>query len=586
VRYDPDGVVVGFDALRDAAWAPDRTFTSVKRLMGRSLDESALELQRFRQGLAEGDKRVVRFEVPGRDAAGVTPVEISAEILRVLRKRAEGALLGHVGGAVVTVPAYFDDAQRQATRDAARLAGLDLLRLLNEPTAAALAYGLEKRQRGLYAIFDLGGGTFDISILRLTDGVFEVLATAGDTQLGGDDLDLALAEMALEAAGRFGESLSMADQRILLAAARETKHRLSDEARAPFEALLGDGPLHLEVTREAFEARIRPIVERTAASCRRALHDAHVGSEEDASRLDGVVLVGGSTRVPLVRSHVRELFGVEPFSDIDPDEVVALGAALQADILGGRSELSEDLLLLDVLPLSFGIEVMGGIVERIIPRCSTIPAAASQTFTTHLDGQSAVDIHVLQGERELVADNRSLARFKLRGIPPMPAGIPRIEVSFLVDADGILRVSARERHTGVEAGIEVTPSHGLTDDEIEAMLEDALENAESDVDQRMLIEARVEAEQILAAVARALSVDSALLAPGEEDRIQSVVRELSEALGGEDRHRVESLNRRLDEVTAPFAQRRIERDLQLALQGQAASDVARKLGVDPDGSGA
>ena len=571
VRYLGDQVQVGWEALERATDAEGITFTSVKRFMGRSPEEVAEEARLFRYDLDESDDRVVRLRAGDRV---VTPVEISAEILRVLEQRAEECLFGKPGGAVITVPAYFDDAQRQATRDAARVAGLEVLRLLNEPTAAALAYGLERKTSGLrVAVYDLGGGTFDISILELDEGVFQVLSTAGDTRLGGDDFDQALARVLLNQVG-----IADADGRTFrtaVRAAEAAKRALSDAESATLAATLGGQRVEAEIDRASFEALIRPIVERTGAACRSALKDAGLQPGE----VDEVVLVGGSTRVPLVRRYVAELFGREPHAGLDPDQVVALGAAMQADILGGSSELADDLLLLDVIPLSLGIEVMGGVVERLIPRCSTIPASASQTFTTHVDGQSAVDIHVVQGERELVGDTRSLARFKLTGIPRLPAGVPRVKVTFMVDSDGILTVSAREDFTGVEASIEVLPSYGLSEDEIEQMLDDAIENAETDVDKRLLIESTVEAEQILRALDQALADDEALLQPGEREVIDGVAASLREAMARQDRQRISALSHRLDEVSAPFAQRRIERDLKLALEGRSTDEVASNLGI-------
>jgi molecular chaperone HscA len=568
VRYEPDGTVVVGRAARDEAAAhSERTFTSVKRFMGRAPSDCVADAALFRYTMDESEQRFVRFAVPGREA--VTPVEVSAEVLRVLRARAVECLFGEPGGAVITVPAYFDDAQRQATKDAARIAGLEVLRLLNEPTAAAIAYGLDKRETGVFAVYDLGGGTFDVSILELNDGIFQVLATAGDTHLGGDDFDRALGEHVLAQAGldRRGD----ADHRELLLAVEAAKRVLTDAD----EATVSIAGKSVTVTRAAFDALIRPTVERTGAACRQALADAKL----TAAKIDAVVLVGGSTRVPLVRAYVGELFGRVPYTDLDPDQVVALGAAMQADILTGSSQLSDDLLLLDVIPLSLGLEVMGGVVEKFIPRCSTIPFSAAQTFTTHVDNQTALDLHIVQGDRELARDNRSLGRFALSGLPLLPAGIARIRVEFLVDADGILTVSAKEEHTGIEARTEVKPSYGLSEDEIERMLEDSIDHAETDVDVRLLIESRVEADGILTAVQKALGTDADMLLPDERGVIEAVVSALQAAMPGEDRKRIADLAHKLDEVTAPFAQRRIERDLTLALSGRDAGEVGKQLGM-------
>lgn len=573
VRYDEEGnpVSVGYPALEAASKPGGTTFTSVKRFMGRSSEEVAEEAKLFRYDLVEGDAKATRFRVGPRE---VTPVEVSSFILRLLHARAEECLFGRPGGAVITVPAYFDDAQRQSTRDAAQVAGVNVLRLLNEPTAAALAYGLNEGSNGqTVAVFDLGGGTFDISILTLDDGIFQVLSTAGDTHLGGDDFDQALAGILLQQAGI--EHADGLTYRAAIQAAERAKRELTDAETAVLKADLAGTNVEAEIDRASFENLIRPIVSRTGDACRQALSDAGLSPSD----IDEVVLVGGSTRVPLVRAYVGELFGRPPHCDLDPDQVVALGAAMQADILTGESELAEDMLLLDVVPLSLGLEMMGGVVERLIPRCSAIPAAQAQTFTTHVDNQTAVDIHIVQGERELVTDCRSLGRFKLTGIAPQPAGTPRIKVEFMVDADGILRVSATDTATGNNTSVDVQPSYGLSEDEIESMLESAIDHAESDVDERLLIDARIEAEQIANQVKKAIANDEAMLEEGEQQLFEGLINDLAEAMQGRDRQRISALSHQIDEVTAPFAQRRIERDLELAIQGKAAAEVAKELGV-------
>ncbi len=573
VRYDAKGqpICVGYPALAAATQPGGTTFTSVKRFMGRSGAEVADDAQRFHYDLVQGDDRAVRFVVGEKE---ITPIEVSAMILRLLHARAEECLFGRPGGAVITVPAYFDDAQRQSTRDAAMIAGVKVLRLLNEPTAAALAYGLNQGTNGqTVAVFDLGGGTFDISILKLDDGIFQVLSTAGDTHLGGDDFDQALAELVLNQAGI--SDVDGPTYRAAITAAELTKRALSDSDTATFKATLAGQEVEAQIDADSFENLIRPIIERAGEACRQALGDAALSPAD----IDQVVLVGGSTRMPMVRKFVAKLFGKSPHSGLDPDRVVALGAAMQADILTGESALAEDMLLLDVVPLSLGLEMMGGVVERLIPRCSAIPAAQSQTFTTHVDNQTAVDLHVVQGERELVGDCRSLGRFKLSGLPPQPAGVPRIKVEFMVDADGILRVSAIDAATGISTDIEVQPSYGLSEDQIEAMLEAAIDNAETDVDERLLIDARIEAEQIASQVAKAIKCDPDMLEPGEKEAIETGLSALKDAMAGNDRQRITAGAHHLDEVTAPFAQRRIERDLQLAISGKAAADVAKALGI-------
>ncbi|WP_236451492.1 Fe-S protein assembly chaperone HscA [Stutzerimonas stutzeri] len=562
VRYHSDRVEVGACAKRAAAADPFNTISSVKRLMGRGLaDVKQLGEQlpyRFRQ--AESQMPFIET-VQGAKS----PVEISAEILRALRERAEATLGGELVGAVITVPAYFDDAQRQATKDAARLAGLNVLRLLNEPTAAAVAYGLDRQVEGVVAIYDLGGGTFDISILRLTNGVFEVLATGGDTALGGDDFDHAVADWILQQAG-VSEDLAPGEQRELLKIACDAKERLSVDETVQVAYAGWAGELH----RETFDALIEPLIARSLRSCRRAVRDSGVELDE----ITAVVMVGGSTRVPKVRSSVGQLFGREPLTDIDPDEVVAIGAAIQAETLAGNNRDGEELLLLDVIPLSLGLETMGGLMEKIIPRNTTIPVARAQDFTTYKDGQSAMMIHVLQGERELISDCRSLARFELRGIPPMVAGAAKIRVTFQVDADGLLSVSARELASGVEASIQVKPSYGLTDGEIARMLEDSFRKADQDRDARALREQLVDAQRLLEAVEAALIADGErLLSAEERAAIEAQMAELRALLDSQDVSAIERQTKRLSQITDAFAARRLDSTVKAALAGRRLNDI-------------
>jgi Fe-S protein assembly chaperone HscA len=589
-------IYVGREAQRRLLTEANRTVYSVKRFMGRGLDDVKGEARLFPFRVSGEPSGVVRIGIGDRD---FTPPEISAFILRELKRRAEehfaaqGVVDFEVDRAVITVPAYFNDAQRTATRDAGRIAGLEVLRIINEPTAASLAYGLDKRHAGVIAVYDLGGGTFDISILRVEDGVFQVLSTNGDTHLGGDDIDLLLTERILadipdevrlkpdttfattfEPASGVVSGFSRTSERSnefvqeVRKAVIQAKHDLSDRDEAEIRL----GTYRRAITRAELEDMIAPIVERTLVPCRQALADAGL----QPSQIDEVVLVGGSTRIPMVRRLVGELFGRTPHSDLNPDEVVALGAAVQADILvtGNR-----EMLLLDVTPLSLGIETMGGVVSKIILRNSTVPATGSEMFTTGVDNQTAVDVHVLQGERELVADNRSLARFKLRGIPPMPAGMPRVQVQFQIDANGILSVTASELRTGVEQTIEVKPSYGLTDEEVERMLLDSFEHAEADFAARLLIEARNEAESVITATEKTLrspefaEIARTELAAGEQQRIESVVAALKMVLTSTDRETIQKWTHALNDATRHLAEVVMNRSVQAALSGKSIEDV-------------
>ena len=565
VRYLPGGHAhIGLKAQAEQTTDPKNTILSVKRFMGRSIKDIAY-VENLPYDFIDGPG-MVRIKT----VAGVkSPVEISAEILATLRQQAEDALGDDLVGAVITVPAYFDDAQRQATKDAAKMAGLNVLRLLNEPTAAAIAYGLDNASEGVFAVYDLGGGTFDISILKLTKGVFEVLSTGGDSALGGDDFDHRLFCWIIEQAKL--APLSDEDTRVLMVKAREAKELLSTKAKTTIDAQLNSGErVHLTVTADTFISITRHLVGKTITPSRKALRDAGLSIDD----VDGVVLVGGATRMPHIRKAVGEFFESTPLANIDPDKVVALGAAIQANLLAGNRAAGDDWLLLDVIPLSLGIETMGGLAEKVIPRNSTIPCARAQEFTTFKDGQTALAVHIVQGERELVSDCRSLARFELRGIPPMAAGAARIRVTYQVDADGLLSVSARELRSGVEASITVKPSYGLADEDVARMLQESFTEADLDAQKRALREEQVEAERILLATEAALTADADLLSSEEQAEVVTLIAMVRETAQSSDHQQIKDAVEALARGTEEFAARRMDRSVRQALSGKTLDQIA------------
>lgn len=562
VRYaDAQRRQIGYEALEHQTQDPGNTIASAKRLMGRSLQDIAHASQ-LPYALMDSGGMVQVQTIAGPKS----PVEISADILATLRYRAEDTFNDDLFGAVITVPAYFDDAQRQATKDAAKLAGLNVLRLINEPTAAAIAYGLDNGSEGVFAVYDLGGGTFDISVLRLSQGVFEVMATGGDSALGGDDYDRDLATWMLEQSGL--QVHSPEDQAVLITQARACKEALSSQDICTVDIELSSGSVDLSLSRDQFESVAAPLTQRTLAAVRKTLRDAKLTPQD----VHGVVMVGGSTRMPHVQKAVHEYFGKQPLINLNPDEVVALGASIQANQLAGNNSKG-DLLLLDVIPLSLGIETMGGLVERIVPRNQTIPTAMAQDFTTYQDGQTALALHVVQGERDLVADCRSLARFELRGIPPMAAGAARIRVTFTVDADGLLQVSAVEQHSGVETAITVKPSYGLGDEQIARMLQESFTTAQADIRARALVEARVDADRMLLATQSALAADADLLSSAELASVQGLMEALRASRESEDAAHIEAATTALAKGTEAFAASRMNRGIQQALAGQNIENI-------------